>query len=95
MVNLQSHVSALVDHYDINLSLPDLSRVEVEWLRLKSSIPEVWKFNNDGREFEVGEAIKLRGLSAKYPVVLIPGIVSTVCHSLTFEPSLSYRFNPY
>ena len=79
-----------MDHYDINLSLPDLSRVEVEWTRLKSSIPEVWKFNNDGREFEVGEAIRLRGLSAKYPVVLIPGIVSTVCRllELRFEPLL-------
>jgi phospholipid:diacylglycerol acyltransferase len=70
-----------VNQYDINLPpLPefDLSRVEAEWTRLRSSIPEVWKFNNDGREFQVGNAMKARGLSAEYPVVLIPGIVSTV-----------------
>src|ERR1700761_1939554 len=56
----------------------DLSRVETEWQRLRSNIPEVWKFNVDGREFQVGEAMRDRGLSANYPVVLIPGIISTV-----------------
>jgi phospholipid:diacylglycerol acyltransferase len=56
----------------------DFSRVEAEWQRLRSNIPEVWKFNTDGREFQVGEAFKAKGLSAKYPVVLIPGIISTV-----------------
>lgn len=74
--DLHSHVAALADQYDI--SLPDLSRVEIEWTRLRSNIPELWKFNNDGREFQVGESINARGLGAKYPVVLIPGIVSTV-----------------
>ena len=74
--HLQYHVAALAEQYDINL--PDLSRMEVEWTRLRNNIPEVWKFNNDGREFKVGEAMKARGLSAEYPVVLIPGIVSTV-----------------
>lgn len=79
--DLQLHVATLANQYDINLpQLPefDLSRVEVEWARLRSTIPEVWKFNNDGREFQVGEAIKAQGLSAEYPTVLIPGIVSTV-----------------
>lgn len=74
-------MAAFVDQYDISLpdlSLPDLSRVEAEWTRLRSNIPVVWKFNNDGREFQVGESMKAAGLSAKYPVVLIPGIVSTV-----------------
>lgn len=67
--------------YGVNFpELPDFdfSRVEAEWQRLRSSIPEVWKFNNDGREFQVGESIKARGLDAEYPVVLIPGIISTV-----------------
>jgi phospholipid:diacylglycerol acyltransferase len=70
-----------VNQYDINLPLLpefDLSRVEAEWMRLRKSIPEVWKFNNDGREFQVGDAMKARGLSAEHPVVIIPGIVSTV-----------------
>lgn len=70
-----------MNQYDINLPLLpefDLSRVEAEWMRLRKSIPEVWKFNNDGREFQVGDAMKARGLSAEHPVVIIPGIVSTV-----------------
>ena len=46
--------------------------------RLRSNIPEVWKLNNDGREFQVGEAMKERGLTAQYPVVVIPGIILTV-----------------
>jgi len=78
---LHAQVTTLANSYDINLpQLPelDLSRVEVEWTRFRSSIPEVWKFNNDGREFQVGDAMKSRGLSAEHPVVLIPGIISTV-----------------
>ena len=58
----------------------DFSRVEMEWQRFRSNIPEVWKFSNDGREFEVGEAMKARGLTASHPIVLIPGVISTVCH---------------
>lgn len=78
---MQAQVSLLMDQYDIVLpQLPDLdfSSVQVEWERLKSNIPEVWKFNRDGREFMVGEAIKERGLDAEFPVVLIPGVISTV-----------------
>ncbi|KAF9243104.1 Lecithin:cholesterol acyltransferase-domain-containing protein [Melanogaster broomeanus] len=69
-----------MEEYDISLRIPeiDFSRVEVEWDRLRSNIPEVWKLNNDGREFQVGEAMKERGLTAQYPVVLVPGIISTV-----------------
>ncbi|KAF7362169.1 Phospholipid:diacylglycerol acyltransferase [Mycena venus] len=53
---------------------------------LRNNIPEVWKFNIDGREFQVGEAMSARGLSAKYPVVLIPGIISTGLESWSTEP---------
>ncbi|KAF8813753.1 phospholipid:diacylglycerol acyltransferase [Phlegmacium glaucopus] len=87
--DLQTHVQTLVNGYDIYLSqLPglDLSRVEVEWTRLRNSIPEIWKFNNDGREFQVGEAMKARGLSAEFPVVLIPGIISTGLESWSTAP---------
>ncbi|KAF8891737.1 Lecithin:cholesterol/phospholipid:diacylglycerol acyltransferase [Infundibulicybe gibba] len=78
-----------MDEYAINIpQLPDFdfSRVEVEWKRLRNSIPEVWKFNNDGREFQVGESIKARGLSAKHPVILIPGVVSTGLESWSTSP---------
>ncbi|PPQ89734.1 hypothetical protein CVT25_014135 [Psilocybe cyanescens] len=88
--DFQAQVITLVDQYDINLpqfSGFDMSRVEAEWTRLRTSIPEVWKFNNDGREFQVGEAMKARGLSAEHPMVLIPGIVSTGLESWSTAPA--------
>lgn len=78
---MHTQVSILMSEYGVHLpELPDfdLSRVEAEWQRLRNNIPEVWKFYNDGREFQVGENMKARGLDAKYPVILIPGIISTV-----------------
>ncbi|PPQ62922.1 hypothetical protein CVT24_006162 [Panaeolus cyanescens] len=86
---LHSHVSTLANEYDINIpQLPDidLSRMEVEWARLKNSIPEVWKFNNDGREFQAGQTMKARGLTAQHPVILIPGIISTALESWSTTP---------
>lgn len=83
--DFHAQLSILMTEYGVDFpQLPDFdfSRVEVEWQRLRNSIPEVWKFNNDGREFKVGEAMKARNLSAEYPVVLIPGIISTVCRSI-------------
>ena len=71
----------IMERYEIDFpQLPDLdfSSVETEWNRLRLNIPEVWKFYRDGREFEVGERMKAQGLTAQHPVVLIPGIISTV-----------------
>lgn len=78
--DIHDQFSLFLDEYDISIKLPDfdLSRVEMEWQRLRSNIPEVWKLANDGREFQVGEEFSKRGLTAHYPVVLVPGIVSTV-----------------
>ncbi|KAJ6593573.1 phospholipid:diacylglycerol acyltransferase [Mycena capillaripes] len=87
--DLHAHLSLLLGEYE--LSMPDIpgldfTRVESEWQRLRGSIPEVWKFNIDGREFQVGEAIRARGLSAHHPVVLIPGIISTGLESWSTDP---------
>jgi len=57
------------------------ARLESEWDALKARIPEPWKLNNDGREFQVGERMRSEGRAATHPVVLIPGIISTVCPS--------------
>ncbi|KAH9927405.1 LACT-domain-containing protein [Amylocystis lapponica] len=92
--DLQTHLALLLDEYDIavpqmpqfNLSHFDISRIEVEWRKLWSSIPEPWKLNNNGLEFTVGEAIAARGLSAKHPVILIPGIISTGLESWSTSP---------
>lgn len=78
---MQAQIQLFMDQYDISLpELPglDFSAVEQEWTRLKSNIPEVWKLSTDGREFKAGEDAAKRGLTAKYPVVLVPGVVSTV-----------------
>ncbi|KAG6837831.1 hypothetical protein H0H93_016199 [Arthromyces matolae] len=78
--DIHTHMTVLMDQYNHYLpDLPgfDLTRVEAEWSRFRSSIPEIWKFNNDGREFQVGETMKARGLSASHPVILIPGVIST------------------
>ncbi|KAF5345334.1 hypothetical protein D9758_008426 [Tetrapyrgos nigripes] len=87
--DMHAQLTLLMDHYDINLpQLPDFdfSRLEVEWNRIRSNIPEVWKFNTDGREFQVGENMAARGLIAKYPVVLIPGVISTGLESWSTSP---------
>ena len=55
----------------------DWGRFENEWNTFKARIPEPWKLNNDGREFKVGERARDRGLEAKHPVILIPGVIST------------------
>ncbi|KAJ6558433.1 phospholipid:diacylglycerol acyltransferase [Mycena vulgaris] len=87
--DLHAHLTLLLGEYEFAMpDIPgfDLSRVETEWQRLRSNIPEVWKFNTDGREFQVGEAMRDRGLSAQHPVVLIPGIISTGLESWSTDP---------
>ena len=72
---LPENLQVLLDDYEFVMPVFDFS---AEWERFKSNIPEPWKLANDGREFLVGEEMKSRGLEAEYPVVLIPGIISTV-----------------
>jgi phospholipid:diacylglycerol acyltransferase len=88
---MHTNLALLMSSYDIALpQLPDFdfSRLETEWNRLRQNtvMPDVWKLNNDGREFQVGEAMRARGLDAEYPVVLIPGIISTNLESWSTNP---------
>ncbi|KAI0072852.1 phospholipid:diacylglycerol acyltransferase [Panus rudis PR-1116 ss-1] len=87
--DIQTHLTLLLDEFGVSLpQLPqiDLSRVEAEWARLRSNIPEPWKLNTNGLEFKVGEELSARGLSAKHPVVLVPGIISTGLESWSTSP---------
>jgi hypothetical protein len=82
---LPDHLQVLLDEYEFTMPAMPAFDLSAEWTRFKSNIPEPWKLANDGREFLVGEELKSRGLEAKYPVVLIPGIISTarfssLCH---------------
>lgn len=83
--DLQTHFALLLDQYDFSLpQMPqielqlDLPRFEAEWKKVWSNIPEPWKLNRNGLEFTVGEKVASEGLTAKHPVVLVPGIISTV-----------------
>jgi phospholipid:diacylglycerol acyltransferase len=83
---MQAQVALFVNEFGVKLPDWDFSRFEEEWIRVRSSIPEFWKFNNDGREFLVGQSMKDRGLTANFPVVLIPGVISTGLESWTTKP---------
>lgn len=75
------HSSLLLffEHYELSrFSELDWERIEFEWERLRIQIPEPWKLQEDGREFQVGEALSERGLKPVHPVVVIPGVITTV-----------------
>ena len=86
--DFQTHLALLLDEFQWEFDMPqlpqfDLTVVENEWRRLKSNIPEFpepWKLSTNGLEFTVGERMAARGLSAEHPVVLVPGVISTVSH---------------
>ncbi|KAI0698234.1 LACT-domain-containing protein [Cytidiella melzeri] len=91
LTDFQTHLALLLDEFEFGISMPqlpqiDMSMVENEWRRLRSNIPEPWKLNTNGLEFTVGETIAQRGLRAKHPVILIPGIISTGLESWSTEP---------
>ncbi|KAF7321540.1 Phospholipid:diacylglycerol acyltransferase [Mycena kentingensis (nom. inval.)] len=84
--DLHAQLTLLLGEYTMPLPDFDLGRLETEWQRLRSNFPEVWKFSTDGREFQVGQTMRDRGLTAEHPVVLIPGIISTSLESWSTEP---------
>ncbi|PCH36716.1 phospholipid:diacylglycerol acyltransferase [Wolfiporia cocos MD-104 SS10] len=98
LTDFQTHLALLLDQYELNVlpALPrldfelpafDLSRFESEWRRVWASVPEPWKLNNNGLEFTVGDALAARGLYARHPVVLVPGIISTGLESWSTAPA--------
>ncbi|KAL5483275.1 LRO1 [Sanghuangporus weigelae] len=84
----QTDLSSLFQNVMTSIDF-DWGRLETEWDAFKARLPEPWKLNNDGREFQVGEQMRDRGLRAEYPVVLIPGIISTSLES--WSTSDEYR----
>ncbi|KAI0960724.1 hypothetical protein AcV7_000028 [Taiwanofungus camphoratus] len=94
LTDMQTHLALLLDQYDISIpqlpqiDLPqmDFSIVEAEWRKLWSNMPEPWKLNTNGLEFTVGEKVAAEGLTAKHPVILIPGIISTGLESWSTSP---------
>lgn len=72
----QTDLGTFLSNYMPTIDI-EWGRLETEWQGFRSRIPEPWKMNNDGREFKVGEKARDRGLHAKHPVILVPGIIST------------------
>lgn len=88
---LPENLQVRLDEYEFAMPTMPALDLSAEWQRFKSNIPEPWKLANDGREFLVGEEMKSRGLEAKHPVVLIPGIISTA--SFTYASRRLDYFN--
>ncbi|KIJ51347.1 hypothetical protein M422DRAFT_244525 [Sphaerobolus stellatus SS14] len=88
-----SHLLFLLDQYELpSLRELDWATLEAEWSRVRSQIPEPWKLNNDGREFQVGENMQARGLKPEHPIVLVPGVISTGLESWSTSPEYRSYF---
>ncbi|KAG8876893.1 hypothetical protein FRC20_000598 [Serendipita sp. 405] len=93
LTNPPSSLSLLLEEYD----LPTLGAAEVEWKELFSGnsplVPwNIGRANFDGREFCVGEELSARGLRAKHPVILIPGIISTALENWSTQGEYKAQF---
>ncbi|KIO16477.1 hypothetical protein M407DRAFT_85981 [Tulasnella calospora MUT 4182] len=63
-----------------------------EWRQLAEPLLEGAKTWTQTRDFKVGAAAAEKGLQAKYPVVLVPGIVSTGLESWSTSPEYRQYF---
>jgi phospholipid:diacylglycerol acyltransferase len=72
------HLMMMLDEYDLSASLLKNPSFQFEWRQITGTLAEAAKAWTTNRDFKVGTELAEKGLSAKYPVVLIPGIVSTV-----------------
>ncbi|KAH9940368.1 phospholipid:diacylglycerol acyltransferase [Epithele typhae] len=92
--DFQTHLALLMDAFEFRIpELPgvdfpqfNFTSIEREWQSLWANLPEPWKLAADGLEFTVGDKIAAEGHSAKHPVVLVPGIISTGLESWSTDP---------
>lgn len=93
IIILRPYHSSLIfslEQYELSrFSELDWARIEIEWDRLRGQIPEPWKFQDDGREFQVGEGLRNRGLQPVHPVVMIPGVITT--HLVSWSTTPEYK----
>lgn len=79
----------LLEEYDLSFPFAKNVSFAFEWRQLADPFLEGAKTWTSNRDFRVGRQMKEEGLEAKYPVVLIPGIVSTVSVMPYVMPRLS------
>lgn len=87
MPPIPPNVMLLLEEYDLflpsislgNLSMPAL---EFEWWQLTETVLAPAKGWLETRDFKVGEALRDEGLEAHHPLIIVPGIVSTVSYIL-------------
>lgn len=90
--NLRGVIDEQLSDIGINLSSLDLSSFSIpsELAQLGNdlfSVPRKWSENGDFT-VAVGERLRQEGLKVNYPVVLLPGIVSTGLESWSTEPGV-------
>ncbi|KAG8980879.1 hypothetical protein FRB93_008884 [Tulasnella sp. JGI-2019a] len=88
---LPPHLQLLLEEYD--MSIPGFSMpFDLEWRHVTDSLMEGAKQWTTNRDFKVGWELKAKGLEANYPVILIPGIVSTGLESWSTSPAYKNYF---
>ncbi len=58
----------------------------VEWKQISQSLFDPARDWLQGRDFAVGDALSRQGITAKHPVILVPGVVSTGLESWSTSP---------
>ena len=75
------HLAYLLEEYDLiipplpNITLPAL---EFEWRHLTDSFMTPTRRWLENRDFKAGDQARDNGLQAEHPIIIIPGIISTV-----------------
>ncbi len=83
------HLAILIEEFDLNLSMPQLAKFTsftVEWKQISQSLFDPARDWLQGRDFAVGDALSRQGITAKHPVILVPGVVSTGLESWSTSP---------
>ncbi|KAG8987079.1 hypothetical protein FRB90_003616, partial [Tulasnella sp. 427] len=86
------HLSMLLEEYDISLPMMKNLTFAFEWRQLAEPLLEGARTWTQTRDFSVGTEAAEKGLKAKYPVILIPGIVSTGLESWSTSPEYRQYF---
>ena len=89
------HLAILMEEFDLNLSLPQLANLTTfapEWRKISQSLFEPARDWLQGRDFAVGDELRGQGITAKHPVILVPGVVSTGLESWSTSPEYRSYF---
>ncbi|KAF8331369.1 phospholipid/diacylglycerol acyltransferase [Cantharellus anzutake] len=75
--------------------MPELSNftsLAFEWKQMSQSLFDPARQWLQGRDFAVGDALRQQGVTAKHPVIIVPGVVSTGLESWSTSPEYRSYF---